>query len=288
MKPEADGVYAVPTITDEPACIGLRWYEKRSLQRLELQFADTPAPPSADAIQLQIWADVSPTQFWTGSSLWQGKWKTLPIKPELSAGVWRWKIATNEQPGGTYRVLRWVFPTSKQPISPKENRCLRSLIVENDQFTCFDCKQPTGGKQVQVVVSNGVLLGASEHDVALARSWNASETDRPSKYVTAGQGPKKQTAPLLRFEFSEQAISVAVEDVVAQGCVFVPSVGLFLTTDPSETALAQYLQKNAGKKTVLEQVRSQPDQTFANAIAKTRNTTQNNGPTLVALACDNP
>ena len=44
LKPEADGVYAVPTITDEPACIGLRWYEKRSLQRLELQFADTPAP----------------------------------------------------------------------------------------------------------------------------------------------------------------------------------------------------------------------------------------------------
>ena len=78
-----------------------------------------------------------------------------------------------------------------------------------------------------------------------------------------------------------------MEDVVASGSVYVPSAGLFVTLNPSQTTLSQYLQAIAGKKTVLEQVRSLPDQTFSQAMAKTHIPIQNNGPMLVALACDN-
>ena len=91
----------------------------------------------------------------------------------------------------------------------------------------------------------------------------------------------------MRFELPEKTISVAVEDVVAHGCVYVPSAGLFVTGNPPQTTLSQYLQQIAGKKTVLEQVRQQPDQSFAQAMAKTHNPIQNLGPMLISLACDN-
>ena len=60
-----------------------------------------------------------------------------------------------------------------------------------------------------------------------------------------------------------------------------------MTTDPPRTTLAQYLQEIANKKTVLEQVRQLPDQTFSQAMAITHNPIQNFGPMLASLACDN-
>ena len=107
--PTADDGYTVPTKADGPSCIGLRWCETRSLRCLELHWADATAVPAADAVQLQAWVDVATTPLWTGSSLWQGQWKSLPAKLEQSHGVWSWQLADKDLPGSTYRV-RWVFP----------------------------------------------------------------------------------------------------------------------------------------------------------------------------------
>ncbi len=110
LKPAADGSYAVPAKVDAPSCIGLRWYEMRSLRRLELHWASGRNRPSADAVQVQYWVGVSP---------WQGQWKPLAAKLEQTPGVWSWQIASKDQPAGTYRV-RWVFPASKRPIVLKK------------------------------------------------------------------------------------------------------------------------------------------------------------------------
>jgi hypothetical protein len=284
LKPAAGGGYAVPTKTDGPSCIGLRWYEMRCLRRLELHWADATATPAADAVQLQQWVGISPTQYWTGSSPWQGQWKPLPAKFEQSQGVWSWQIADKDQPAGTYRV-RWVFPASKQPIVLKNiSAYSRSSWTTADLRA--ELQKPTADKQAQVVVSNGELLGPAERKVALASTWNLSKPlDLKVRY--SKPRPHKADRTVLRFELPGQPVSVAVEDVLANGCVYIPSAGLLVTLNPPQSTLAHYLQEIAGKKTVLEQVRSQPDQTFSQAMAKTHNPIQKNGPMLASLACDN-
>ena len=275
LKPAADGSYAIPIKADGPSCVGLRWYEMRSLRRLKLHWANATAAPAADAVQLQYWVGVSP---------WQGQWKPLTAKLEQSPGVWSWQIVNKDQPVGTYR-LRWVFPASKQPIVLK-----KISAYSRSSWTTADLRvelqQPTTGKQAQVVINNGNLLGPAEQEVALARTWDLSKP-LGLKVRYSKPRPHKADRTVLRFELPGQPIGVAVEDVVARGCVWVPSAGLFVTLNPPQTTLAQYLQQIAGKKTVLEQVYSQPDQTFSQAMAKTHNPIQKNGPMVVSLACDN-
>ncbi|MBI4327278.1 MAG: hypothetical protein HY674_18735 [Chloroflexi bacterium] len=70
-------------------------------------------------------------------------------------------------------------------------------------------------------------------------------------------------------------------------CVYLPDHGLFVTRDPAPTSLAAYKKKIAGRKTILEEVRELPDQTFAQAMAKTHHDAQREGPVLLSLACDN-
>ena len=275
VKPAADGSYVVAGKDGEASCLGLRWYEMRFLRRLELHWADAKAVPSADTVQLQYWVGISP---------WQGQWKPLVAQLEQSPGVWSWQIANKAQPTGTYRV-RWVFPASKQPIAMK-----KVAAFGRSSWTSVELKaelqQPKAGQNTPIVVTNGNLLGASGAEVAQASKWDVS---RPIELKVRYSKPRphKGDRTVLRFELPEQPISVAVEDVVAKGCVYVPSAGLFVTVNPPRVTLAQYLQQIAGKKTVLEQVRSMPDQTFAQAMAKTHNPIQKNGPVLLSLGCDN-
>ncbi|MCX8108764.1 MAG: hypothetical protein N3G20_08170, partial [Verrucomicrobiae bacterium] len=53
------------------------------------------------------------------------------------------------------------------------------------------------------------------------------------------------------------------------------------------TTIADYQRRIAGQKTVLERVRQMPDQTLENAMAKTHRQSQNEGPVMLSLACDN-
>ena len=53
------------------------------------------------------------------------------------------------------------------------------------------------------------------------------------------------------------------------------------------TTLADYKRRIAGGKTILEEVRALPDQTFAQAMAKTHHDFENQGPVMLSLACDN-
>ena len=205
LKPTADGGYIVPTKTEGPSCIGLRWYEVRCLRRLELHWADATAVPAADAVQLQYWADVSPQPFWTGTSLWQGQWKPLDAKLVQTRGLWSWEIANKDQLARACRI-RWVFPASKQPIALK-----RISAYSNAAWTTADLRvelqQPAVGRQAQVIVSNGNLLGATEQDIPLTRTWTLSKPlDLKVRY--SKPIPHKADRTVLRFELPGQPVSV--------------------------------------------------------------------------------
>ena len=96
----------------------------------------------------------------------------------------------------------------------------------------------------------------------------------------------KADRTVLQFQFPELAFGVAVEDLVANDCVYVPHAGVFVIREPAPVTREEYLQKIAGKKTLLAQVREKPDQTFAQAMAMVHNPIQDLGPMMISLACD--
>ena len=275
LKPAADGGYVVPTKADGPSCIGLLWREMRYMNRLELHWAAGTAVPAADSVKLQ---------YWVGSSPWQGEWKPLNVKPEKSPGVWSWNITAKDQPKGTYRV-RWVFPASSKPVVLKKISAYTPTPWLAADLR-VELQRPIAGKQVNVVLTNGDILEAAGKETSHSCKWDAS---KPLELKVSYSMPwvMKIDRTVLRFELPGRPISVAVEDVVQYGCVYVPSAGLFVTLEPSRMTLPEYLQEIKGKKTVLEEVRSLPDQTFGQAMAVLHNPKQDTNPTLLSLACDN-
>ena len=310
LKPAADGSYAVPGKADAASCIGLRWYEMRTLRGLELHWAAGTARPSADAVRLQ---------YWVGASPWQGQWKPLAAQLELAPGVWRWQIAHKDQPVGTYRV-RWVFAASKRPMvlekisafsrsswatadlraewqsptclpSPATGRGAGgegglSCVAASDALTLALSRRERGPQlalsrrergPTEVVITNGNFLGMSGQDTARNWAWDVSRPLR-LKVRYSKPRPHKGDRTVLRFELPGQPISVAVEDVVSQGCVYVPSAGAVCDPRPAAGRAGRYRRQIADKKTVLQQVRELPDQTFSQAMAKTHNPIQKQRP----------
>jgi hypothetical protein len=275
LRPAAAGGYTVPAAADGRGCIGLRWHEMRFLRRLELDWGKGVTPPPAGAVRLQ---------YWVGESPWQGEWKPLPAKLEQSPTVWSWQIADQDQPAGTVRV-RWVFAASKAPVVLKRLSAYSRVSWKTAKLL-VEVQSPTGTDSARIDVYNGLLLGATKKDVVTTKPWNPLQPTA-LKVRYSKPGTQKVDRTVLRFQLPEPSVCVAVEDVVAHGCVYVPSAGLFVTTDPPRMTLEQHLQEIADKKTVLDEVRQLPDQEFSRAMATTHNPIQNQGPMLVSLSCDN-
>jgi hypothetical protein len=292
LKPSADGSYVVPSAADGRSAIGLEWPEMRVLRGLELHWSEGAVLPPADGVQLQYWVGfqgrVEHDLFCDNRSCpWHGGWKPLPAKFESSPGVWRWKITDDDQkdqPRGVYRV-RWVFPASQQPIVVKGISAFgRSSWATAD--VRVELQNPTLGERAMIAVSNGEFAASEGNQSPRNCEWDVS---RPAVFTVRYSRPRSQKndRTVLRFELPAKTVSVAVEDVLKDGCVYVPNAGLFVTCNPPKTTLPEYLKAIAKKKTVLEQVRALPDQTFAQALAKTHHAVQDGGPTFATLACDN-
>jgi hypothetical protein len=202
----------------------------------------------------------------------------------ITERVWSWQIAQKDLPMGTFRV-RWVIRASQARVAV-ESFAAYSRSSWTTAALRMELQLPAAGKQARITAYNGELLEPANREAVRTCCWDLAQA-RTLKVHYSKPTPRKMDRTLLRFELPETMITVAVEDVVAHGCVYVPSVGLFVTGDPQPQTLPQYLQHIAGKKTVLEQVRQRPDQRFADAMARTHNPLQNLGPTLVGLACDN-
>jgi hypothetical protein len=69
--------------------------------------------------------------------------------------------------------------------------------------------------------------------------------------------------------------------------VYVPHANVFVTQEPATVTPDDYLRKISTQKSVLEQVRQQPDQDFLRAWAAVHNPVQDLGPMMISLANDN-
>lgn len=270
LAPGDDGAYRVP-VREGVGCIGLQWDENRLLRRVVLEFAGSA--PAPGAVQLQAW---------TGESAWQGAWQPMETAPENIEGALVWALGYKELPRGTQKV-RWLFPGIKEPVLVKA----LSAYTRSGWGTLDVRVQSVGGTagpKAEIELYNGVILDPA--GAPCRRTWDpASPLVLKVRYSLSKRYKADRT--VLRFQSPDAAFGVAVEDLAAHDCVYVPHAGLFVTRDPAPVAPDEYLKSIAGRKTVLQQVREKPDQTFAQAMAVVHNPVQNLGPTMISLACDN-
>ncbi|HOQ85340.1 MAG TPA: NPCBM/NEW2 domain-containing protein [Phycisphaerae bacterium] len=272
VRPDSRGVYGVDATAEKPAALGLKWLERRRFRAVGFELAANSPPLKLEDVQVQCWV---------GESAWQGSWQAL-------AGLWsRQERRCIFQPdwtslpaarGGT-RKVRFIFPASA--AITRFTAAAPTRLGETALRVQLE-SAPSGGPAV-VEIYNGQLIGASDPLRA------ELPTDQPATLRVRYSKPRPWLTDqtVLRFRLPQGAFGVAVNDVLTHGCVYVHNMGLFVTTDSPAKTLDAYKQEIAGKKTVLEEVRSRPDQTFAQATRFIHNPAQDMLPTMLSLACDN-
>ncbi|MGA2867115.1 MAG: NPCBM/NEW2 domain-containing protein [Verrucomicrobiota bacterium] len=273
VLPAADGSYLVP-VTDHTGCIGLQWEENRRLRQLVLQFPEGAAPPPGESIQLQLWS---------GESAWQGKWQPAGVTPEMVENRLVWRLGFQKAAQGTQKV-RWLFAEARPPLVLKGLSAFsrsrwRAIAIR------IEPTQPGRVRPAALEVYNGILLNppqASPYRCA----WDGSRPLLLKVQASVAQ-PYKADRTVLRFQLPDTAFGVAIEDLLANDCVYVPHAGLFVTRVPPPVGLEEYLKRIASRTTVLEQVRRRPDQDFPKAWAAVHLPVEDLEPTMLSLACDN-
>ncbi len=283
VLPSADGTYLVPAV-DGTGCIGLQWDENRPLRRVVLHFPNAAAVPPVESVQLQCWDDrLGRQEGWPGGSAWQGKWKSAGITPDKAENSLVWPLGYKQVARGTQKV-RWVFEASGQPTVLKGISAYTRAHCETVDVRIESSRPDTTAKG-EIEVYNGDLLHgpekSSHHCV-----WDLSKPISLRIRTTVAQ-PYKADRTVLRFRLPDAAFGVAIEDLLAHDCVYVPHAGVFVTRMPAPVTLDGYLKKIAGRKTVLEQVQQRPDQDFSRAWAAIHSPNQDLGPTMISLANDN-
>ncbi|MCC6127323.1 MAG: NPCBM/NEW2 domain-containing protein [Pirellulales bacterium] len=273
LLPTDRGSYLVP-IENETGCIGLQWHENRLLRRLELRFPEAAAVPPSKSIELQ---------YWSGGSAWQGTWRPADKAPEKIENRLVWTFPLGEIPRGTQKT-RWIFSAAKGPIEVNGISAFsRSRWKTVD--VRLESTRPGSTRIAEIEVYNGIFEGRTGK-AAHHCTWDTSKPLSLKVRTSAAQRYKADRT-VLRMKMPDAAFGVAVEDLLVNDCVYVPHAGVFAAREPAPIALADYLQKIAGKKTVLEQVRRQPDQDFPRAWSVVHNPIQDLGPMMLSLACDN-
>lgn len=273
LRPQG-GIYAVP-VTDGLGCIGLQWLERRCLREAGIEFASEQSVPPAEEVRLEAWV---------GESVWQGSWRPVKGTVGRQGNALSLKIDRIDSPeisAGTWKV-RWIIPGGAKPPAVRK---LTAFIGAQWQTVDvrFESENAKPGQSAFLSVYNGA--GKAGHDSGTV-VWQMS---RPMTLNVSYLKPRSWMADrtVIRMQLPAGAIGIAVDDLLANESVYVKGSGVFATINTSKTAFADYRKKIEGRKTVLEQVREMPDQTFEQAMKKTRNPIQDNGPTMLSLACDN-
>ncbi len=279
-----EGLYPVPTAADGVGCIGLVWAERRLLKSLALEFPEGADMPDRQSARVQ---------FWLGESPWQGAWK--PLRGDIAAEGRRWTIpvsskANPELPRTGVEKIRWVFPAGQCPAAVKQFFAFTRSQWDMASLR-IEVASPTPGAMGSAEIYNGERIRRTDKHDGFAvepRQWTW-DTSAGCQFTVHYTKPKpwKSDRTILRLVLPQGACGVAVEDVVRDGCVYVPDRGLYVATATTSLSLAEYAQSIQNKKLVLDQVREMPDQSFAQALDKTHNPVQNLGPMMISLACDN-
>ncbi len=279
VYPERDAVpgkrigYTVEPNPDGKACIGLRWLERRRLNELSLAFPADPTDPIPSVEGAEV-------QMWVGESPWQGGWKRMEGK--LTAQGLQWIFRPGIAPQldidiGT-RKIRWIIPTTR-PVIVLPLSAMSIAPTRDVKFTLeMDPPQAKGNGVVEIY--NGV--GDKLHP---QQKWNLSE---PLELALRVVRPRPWLAErtVLRFTLPTGSFAVAAQDVLDEGAVLVRSHGLFVADASRGITRDAYRKSIADRRTVLEEVRARPDQTFAQALEHVHNPRQNLPPMMLSLACD--
>lgn len=283
VLPAADGTYVVPLAPNGHGCIGLQWthrIESRILKELVLQFAEGSPMPSTNEIRVE---------WWVGESSWQGDWKTLPVKVEQRGNRWLFHVACGDNEPSCVGVekIRWIFSSSTKPF----------IIHKIEAFTFsewdtvvlnLELEKSKTGELGNIDVYNGEIIEPSAKGSSLHCEWDlAGPLQLKIRYCKPEKRLLKSDRTLITVRLPEGAFSVSVNDVLEHGCVYVPAFGFFMAKDSAALSLSKYRQDIIGRKTIRQQVRQMPDQLFTQAMEKVHHKVQDNGPTMLSLACDN-
>jgi hypothetical protein len=281
VLPEGDGSYIVPRVADGRGCLGVEWLERRRLQRLEVQYAEgSPVPADAEVQYWEMGYKARPE----GGSTWQGEWKPLAGQVTRAGNRWAmWPDWTGKREArtGTLKV-RWIFSGNSGPLRIAAIRAFTSSRFSQADLT-LRIEHPEPGDSGTVEVYNGSL--ADTH--ALRKSWKLDQPlTLPVRYALSRPWQLSDRTT-LRFKLPGGEFAVAVDDVVNAGPVYVPHAQLFVSTGSQPPTAADYRKTLLGEKTVLETVRSVPDQTSKQAMERVYIPASSHGPTMLSLACDN-
>ncbi len=287
----ADGAYTVPTFADGQGCIGLEWAERRVLTEVSLQFSDPTRTPLPEGVEVQYWSSGGREDSWgtIGQTPWQGQWEKLPGRIEKRDG--RWMVAINKADVPEFRKdvgvlkLRWLFPPTAGPIKIRKLSAFGASSWATGEFR-VEIAPDAAAKPVTIRTYNGLFLDADNSGVSCRQTWDPRT---PLQIRLRYSVPRRSKADrtLLRFELPAGAFSIAVEDLLDSDGVYVKDYGLFAVRNDAEITLAEYREKIAERKRILERVRELPDQTLDRAMKSLWRPAQNHGPTMLSLACDN-
>ncbi|HOW68241.1 MAG TPA: NPCBM/NEW2 domain-containing protein [Candidatus Paceibacterota bacterium] len=304
LSPAADGSFRIAVHPNTAACIGLKWFRQRALRELRLKL-NTPA--NEDILK------TTQIEAWFGESLWQGEWRSLDTTRSIVDGAMVFQFPIKAPKGGMFqtRKIRCLVPPAHSELIVRELQAY-TRTKWRDAIVFIEAEKPSRGAQGEFRVFSGDLLSHTSLERSRARNSGSQATSPPSRWVpwnlsTPQTLTLRYAAPsalagdetLIQFRLPAGHVGVSLTDLLSHRSVYVPSHGLFVAltdSDPSQTlkenqenrpTLSQYKRRIAGQKTILEQVRQLPDQTLAQAMAKTHHDTQREGPVMLSLACDN-
>jgi hypothetical protein len=283
LRVAADGTVALPVSPRGRACVGLQWLNRCAVKTLTIEFGASAAVPEPADVQVEGWF---------GESIWQGSWQRLAGELAREGRRLSFRTEVRSPDGGLLRTwkVRWVIPVRGRQVAVRRLTAHTRSRWTTTTFRCERDAAPAaaavrdaaGGASPKPAISvfNGELLGQARATVPGRGSTRF--TVRHSRPSAFGSDPT-----VVRFGAGAGTYSVAVADLLTNDCVYVPEAGLLVCRADQPVTLAEYRRRIEGRRTILQRVRAQPEQTLAQALARTHHAAQNEGPVLLSLACDN-
>lgn len=279
LVPDRAGVYRVPVSSNNIACIGVEWLNRRAIKSMSIELLSGAALSATDRPRVQAWF---------GESLWQGKWHDLEGQIERDGNRLIFVVPVKSPSGNLLRTwkVRWLIPAAGNVVLSKAPVVYTRSRWATGVFRVELCKPSGTGaashlpNRAAIEVIDGLLVAPEDGKLA-----SVNPTAVTVRYAKPSALLSELTT--LRIHRGKETTSVAVEDVLSKGVVYVPSSGVFVCSSDRPTTVQEYLRQMAEQKTVLERVRSMAEQKLEQAMSKTHHPAQNEGPVMLSLACDN-
>jgi hypothetical protein len=283
------GAYLVPVVQSPfqeigLSCIGLEWLEQRRIRRAELH-TDGPAI-APKGVQVEYWALTPMFDGTPGVSRWQGHWEHLNSEVKGDGNVW--SVEFGESTRGWLRPktmkLRWLIPTGLGNV-----RVQKLLAYTDSNWRDADITlralQPAAGATADLNIYNGSFEPTAEGGAPT--TWDMSKPlHLRVRYAEEAPWTRGERT-VLRLTLPQQGFGIAIGDVVKSDAVYVKEAGIVAIRTEREQDVDGIVAASEQKKTVLEEVRQMPDQTFEQAMEHVHRAEADFGPTLLSLAHGN-